>query len=208
MKRLFYGIAVFLCLACMFLIWPVGVIRTSVSGHNGSDGRINLELGADTLTAEQYFVPTFNYVKSISFAVSYEDFMDAENVFLLFTVSDEDGNILFSSEEPLSEFVKNSFYDVEVDLRLTAGKEYCWKVSLAADAPAGTEVGLLCTDPGIMTPGENRFFYYSGELSERVSVVKYTYAILPGKIHILVYDVFIVCIFLLAVLGLKKINKH
>lgn len=208
MKRLLFRIWTVLCLICMFSVWPLGVIRTEISVHNGEDGRIGLDLDGETLCAEQYFVPTYSDVRSISFAVSYEETGAAENAVILFSLLDQEGVVLFSSEEPLKDFAQNSFYTVTVDQRLTAGETYCWRVSLGGAASDGAGAALLCTDPGVLTPGENRLLYYAGEASDRVSVAMYTYSIIPGKIHILVYDAFLVCVFLLGVLGLKKINKQ
>ncbi|MCD7842763.1 MAG: hypothetical protein LUG56_09885, partial [Lachnospiraceae bacterium] len=75
-----YGLAAVLCIGCMILVWPIGIIRTEVESHNGADGRIGVGPLSGGSYTEQYFVPQFTYLKEMAIAFSYEEIQDENAV--------------------------------------------------------------------------------------------------------------------------------
>ncbi|MCD7737456.1 MAG: hypothetical protein LUH58_00195 [Lachnospiraceae bacterium] len=202
MKKFLYGIAGAVCVICMILIYPIGIIRTSVESHNGADGRISVgPLSAEAYT-EQYFVPQFSYLQKMSIAVTYDVIQD-ENAVVFFTIKDSTGEEVFSTSLTASEFNSSSFYEFPVGISLKKGEQYSWTVTV--ESSASEQISLLATLPDVITPVENSVLYYNGEFTSSAAVVDYVYGTLPGKSHILTYYSFFVTIFLLAVMVIRHL---
>ncbi len=201
-----YGIAIFLCVGCLILIWPVGIIRTPVESHNGADGRISVGPLSDEMITEQFFVPQFSYLESISIAIVYEEIQDPDSAVAVLTILDSEGEEIFSVKKAAVDFTSSGFCEIPVGIFLKKGQQYRWTVSIESDAQEN--IGLLATDPDVITPVENSLLYYDGEVTSSAAVVDYVYAIIPGKTTLLIYDSFILTIFLLAVLGIRHLQDR
>lgn len=202
--HILYVAAVVLCVVCLILIWPIGVIRTPVESHNGADGRISTGPLSEESYTEQFFVPQFSYLESMSIAIVYEEIQDPDSALVVLSILNSSGEKVFCVEKAAVDFPSSSFCEIPVGIFLKKGQQYSWTVSLKSDA--NEEIGLLATSPDVITPVENSVLYYNGELTSSAAVVDYIYGIIPGKTALLIYDSFILTIFLLAVLGIRHLQ--
>ncbi|MCD7806954.1 MAG: hypothetical protein LUH19_06385, partial [Lachnospiraceae bacterium] len=182
MKKHLYGIAGAICIICMILICPVGVIRTSVESHNGADGRISVGALSDESYTEQFFTPQFRYLQKMAIAITYDEIQD-ENAVILFSIKNAAGEEVFSTRLSASDFTSSSFYYFPVGISLKKGQQYSWTVTV--ESSFSEQISLLATSPEVITPMENSILYYNGELTTSAAEVDYDYGSLPGKGHIL-----------------------
>ena len=201
-KRMLYFFAVLLCMVCMFLIWPVGIIRTAVESHNVADAQFSVGPISVESCTEQYFVPQFCYLKEMAFALTYNEILD-ENATVRFSISNCEEEDIFTTEFSISEFSSRDFYQFPVEVVLKKGQTYSWTVSIESDA--SEDIGLLATSPDVITPIENSVLLYDGNVTSSVAIVDYVYGVIPGKSSLIIYDCFILTIFFLMVLGIRHL---
>ncbi|MCD8326588.1 MAG: hypothetical protein LUC90_07885 [Lachnospiraceae bacterium] len=204
MKKILYLLAGAVCVICMLLIFPVGVIRASVESHNGADGRISVGPVSGGAYAEQYFIPQFRYIQEMAIALTFDEISD-EDAVILFAIRDSAGEEVFSTSLSAAEFTSGSYYYFPVGIFLKKGQQYSWTVT--AESSSAEQISLLATSPDVITPVENSLLYCNGELTSSAAVVDYVYGILPGKGHILIYDSFFATMFLLAVMGIRHLPE-
>ncbi|MCD8380655.1 MAG: hypothetical protein LUC95_10155 [Lachnospiraceae bacterium] len=201
-RRILYLITAMLCVVCMLLIWPVGIIRTAVESHNGADGRISVGPLSSELCTEQYFVPQFSYLQEMAIALSYNEIQD-ENATVYFSIRNSAEEDIFTTELSILEFSSGGFYQFPVGISLKRGQTYSWVVCIESNATE--EIGLLATSPDVITPVENSVLCYNGEVTSSAAVVDYVYGIIPGKSDLMIYYSFILTVFLLMVLGIRHL---
>lgn len=154
-KRIATGILTVILAVFMWSAFPGYVFHTWFWSDTASNHSVVTEVLADSVLTTQYFAPILPFIRSIQFAVEFEEEVD-EGETVLFSLCDEDENVIFSQEIPISDMESNTYYDVEINQRLKTGRNYYW--SLTSPMSAAYDWKMMYTElPGDQAV-ENQLF--------------------------------------------------
>lgn len=199
-------LAVSALLACL-LIWPVGAMKDTAVSSSGAETNQRTGTITDETTVMQTFVPQYDYIRSIGVLLD----RDSENSYIgdfFLEITDSAGNKqrqVYSKIYKMNDMSKG-YQELTVNLKVIAGAPYIIQISTAQTQ--GQPIRLVYRTKSGAGPVENQLLYYGGdEMPDASLACSYTYGTPMGKRQILVYDLFFVALFFIAVALLDKLAK-
>ena len=127
------GILTIILLIFMWAAFPGYGFHTWFLSTTASHRSVTTEVLSDSVLATQYFTPVLPYLRSIQFAVDFEEqFEGEENA--TFSLCEESGKEIFSREISIADMESSLYYEVEIDKRLKTGRVYYWSITSPMDS--------------------------------------------------------------------------
>lgn len=159
-------------IAIFLLFWPIGIYRVESSERSGDFYHAETPMLEVGMTMTQKFTAMHNHVKTIEFALDFDEEQDRVGE-LLFLVSDKKGNILYQETIPYDAVAKYTYYPVEVDLHIKLFHTYEYSITnltIEDNQPRG-----IYTASRRMHVLPNRKYYCGDEIMMGQALTRYTW---------------------------------